>query len=371
MINVDEFLGVLKVAGVGFFAGVPDSFLNGFCNRLLQEDANSHVIAPNEGNAVAVAAGHYFATGEVPLVYMQNSGMGNAVNPLASLVDKAVYGVPLVLLIGWRGEPGKNDWAQHQTQGRITVPLLNLMDIPNVVLNEDTFRKDTSDLIGECRKRNAPVAIVVPKGLLDGNKTNEMDETYPLSRYQAIDTILNAIPEDAFYLATTGRTTRELFYLRKEHGQDGARDFLNVGAMGHTLSVAIGLAKARPADNFVVLDGDAASIMHMGSMAMAGSLKLNNLFHIVLNNGSHESVGGQPSAGFLIDYSGVAKACGYTTVPSYVSTKSEIINAFQVLSNRSGTGFLEIRIHKGMEKSLPPLDYSHGEQIKRFMKEFE
>ncbi len=369
MIDVDEFLGVLNDCGISFFTGVPDSFLNRFCNRLLKENADKHIIAPNEGSAIAIASGHYFATGEIPMVYMQNSGIGNAVNPLASLADKDVYGVPIVLIIGWRGEEGINDWPQHIRQGRITIPLLDIMGISHIVLSEETYHKDVVELVGLCRRNSEPVAIVVPKGLLDGDKINIQDDSYPLGRNTAINTVLDALPQDTFYLATTGRATRELFYLRKERGESGERDFLNVGAMGHTLSVGIGLATARPNERFVVFDGDGASIMHMGAMALAGSRKLRNLLHIVLNNGAHESVGGQPTAGFCIDYSGIASSCGYETIGKYVSTKAEIVAACDKLSGRKTTGFIEIRIHKGMEKKLPPLDYSHKESIERLGKE--
>lgn len=369
MIDVYQLYELIKNEGIGFFTGVPDSYLNRFCNLMTRENCSNHIIAANEGNAIAIASGHYFATGEMSLVYMQNSGLGNAVNPLLSLADKNVYGVPMLLLIGWRGQPGTGDWVQHDLQGRVTIPFLDIMGIANCVLNEETYREDLIELINTSKATRTPVAVVVPHGELDGDKSNNIDDLYPLSRREAMEIVMNTLPHETIFLATTGRTTRELFYLRKDRGESIERDFLNVGAMGHTLSVAVGMALARPNRNFAVFDGDAASIMHMGGMAIAAGTSSQNLLHIVLNNGSHESVGGQPSAGYKIDLTLLAKSLGFETIDSYVSSEDQIVDAINRLKERKKAGFLEIRICKGMKKKLPPLEYDHKEAIMNLMME--
>ncbi len=371
MINIENFYRILTDCNISFFVGVPDSYLNGFCNYLLDIDPERNIIAANEGNAIAIAAGHYIATQEIPLVYMQNSGMGNSLNPLVSLADENVYSIPMILLIGWRGRPGTGDWPQHKRQGEITLALLDDMGIPYSILTETDYARIIKQATEYAYVNKQSYAIVVPKGILDGKKDNVKDDSYPMSRNEAIETVLNAVSEDAIFVATTGRATRELYYLRQKRKEDTSRDFLNVGSMGHASSVAMGMALARPDKEFVILDGDAAAIMHMGAMTMAGKLDIPNLLHIVLNNGTHESVGGQPSAGFLIDFCGIAKACGYECFDKYVKTKEALTEAVYRLSNRKRAGFIEVRIHNGMDGGLPPLNLSHMEAIGSLMNTLE
>lgn len=356
--------------GVTFFTGVPDSYLNGFCTYLLNNaPENRNIIAANEGNAVGIASGHYFATGEVPLVYMQNSGLGNTVNPLASLVDEHVYAVPMILLIGWRGQPGTGDWPQHELQGEITAKLLETMHIPYAVL-EDDFEKSSEKIvtaINEARQNRKPYGLIAPKGIMAGEKLNNKDDCYPLSREDAISIILDEMPCDTVYSATTGRATRELFFLRERRNESHANDFLNVGSMGHASSVALGIALEKKDRYVVTLDGDSAAMMHMGAMTMVSKLDVPNYIHVVLNNGAHESVGGQPSAGHLIDFPKIAEACGYNTVGKPVTTKDELAAALAQLRQEKKAGFIDVCIHKGLTGKLPPLDFSHREAIDALM----
>ncbi len=375
MLNQEFFYQELTKNGVTFFTGVPDSYLNGFCNYLQEHTSDKeHIIAANEGNAVGIAAGHYFANGSLPLVYMQNSGMGNAVNPLASLADRNVYSVPMIWLIGWRGQPGTGDWAQHQLQGEITAKLPEIMNIEYRVLSNDETEV-TQILEWACTKAmsdRCPVALIAPKGVLAGEKkANTPDTSYPMSREEAIETILDCMPSDTIYSATTGRATRELYFLRERRKESHRFDFLNVGSMGHASSVALGIAVSKPERPVVTLDGDCACMMHMGAMTMVSKLEAPNFLHIVLNNGAHESVGGQPSAGFAVDFTGIAKASGYATVDSAVTTKDEIIAAVNALRTSGKAGFLEIRIHKGLSGKLPPLDISHEGLITELMNELQ
>lgn len=363
----------LKKNGITFFTGVPDSYLNGFCNYILHNaEKNHNIIAANEGNAIGIASGHYFVSKEIPLVYMQNSGLGNTINPLASLADENVYSVPMILLIGWRGEPGTElKHPQHKLQGAITPALLDIMGISYTIL------EDNNDKIGEviakaadyCKENRKPYALIAPKGVMAGEKANNKDAVYPMSREEAIETVLDNMPEDTIYSATTGRATRELFFLRERRNEGKEHDFLNVGSMGHASSVALGMALEAPNRKVLCFDGDAAAIMHMGCFAMAAAVPCDNFIHIVLNNGAHESVGGQPSVGHIIDFTKIAEACGYETVGKAAETKEELIVALEQLKKAKKSAFLDVRIHKGLSGKLPPLDFSHRDAIDSLINE--
>lgn len=367
MLDQTKVFEVLQNHGVTYFAGVPDSYLNGFCNYALAHCGNRNVITANEGNAVALAAGHYLATKEIPLVYMQNSGEGNAVNPLASLTDKNVYAIPMILLIGWRGQGNTEpNHPQHKLQGEITTGLMDLLHIPYTVLTDDNeeFEKVVEKAVSYCTETRGVYAFIAPKGVMaDPDKPNNLDDTYPMSREEAIEVILDYMPEDTIYSATTGRATRELFFLRERRGERKEKDFLNVGSMGHASSVALGIALSRPDRKVVALDGDSAAIMHMGAMTMISKMDAPNFIHIVLNNGAHESVGGQPSVGHLLDWTAIASACGYATVGKAVETRADLIEAIEQLKNCGKASFIDCRIHKGLSRKLPPIIFDHREAI--------
>ncbi len=359
----------LRKHGITFFTGVPDSQLNDFCNYALFNHPDRNVIAANEGNAIGIASGYFFATREIPLVYMQNSGLGNAVNPLVSLANEQVYSVPMILLIGWRGQPGTGDWVQHKLQGEMTPQLLELMNIPYRIISDDPddFISTLTNAVAYCRENRKAYALIVPKGVMNGKKTNIKDAGYPMSREEAIEIILDSMPCDTLYSATTGRATRELFFLRRRRNESGKYDFLNLGAMGHASSVALGIALERPDRKVVVLDGDAAAIMHMGAMTMVSRLAPPNYLHVVLNNGAHESVGGQPTNANAIDFTGIANACGYKTVGKPVETRDELLKAIEVLNNCGYPAFIDCCIHKGLRGPLPPLEFSQREAIDAFI----
>jgi len=367
MLDQEKVFDCLARHGVSYFTGVPDSYLNGFCNYALANCGNRNVITANEGNAVALAAGHYLATKEIPLVYMQNSGEGNAINPLASLVDKDVYAVPMILLIGWRGQGNTEpNHPQHWRQGEITASVLDIMHIPYSILTDDNeaFARAVDKAVTYCREARGVYAFIAPKGVMaDPDKPNNVDAAYPMSREEAIEVILDHMPENTIYSATTGRATRELFFLRQKRGETKARDFLNVGSMGHASSVALGIALARPDRPVVALDGDSAAMMHMGAMTMVSKVKAPNFLHVVLNNGAHESVGGQPSAGHLVDFTKIAQACGYATVGKAVETEGELTEAIEQLKNCPKAAFIDCRIHKGLSRKLPPIVFDHREAI--------
>lgn len=319
MINAGNFVDCLKGQEVNFFTGVPDSLLKSFCAYVTDTCGDNHVIAANEGGAVGLAAGHYLATGKLALVYMQNSGQGNAVNPLASLADPDVYSIPMVLLVGWRGEPGVKDEPQHVKQGKVTISLFETLGIPTEVLPDDETAALglTQRMVEKAKAESRPVALIVRKGLFEEYKLqNKEEDISTLRREAAIEGILRALPEDAVVVSTTGMISREVYETRERLGQGHERDFLTVGSMGHAIMIALGIAKAQPNRKVYCLDGDGASIMQMGNMAIAGQSGCENLTHIVLNNSAHDSVGGQPTVAGKIDFEKIAGELGYNVLQS-------------------------------------------------------
>ena len=314
MIRASVFVDTLKTLSVDFFVGVPDSLLKSFCAYVTDNCGESHMIAANEGGAVGLATGHYLATGKPALVYMQNSGQGNAVNPLCSLADPDVYSIPMVLLVGWRGEPGVKDEPQHVKQGKVTVSLFETLGIPTEILPDDdeSAANVTRKMVERAKAESRPVALIVRKGLFAEYKLqNKKPDIAALPRERAIEGVLSALPPDAVVVSTTGMISREVYETRERLGQDHSRDFLTVGSMGHASMIALGIAKAQPNRPVYCLDGDGASIMQMGNMAIVGSSECVNLTHIVFNNAAHDSVGGQPTVGGAISLPIIAAACGY------------------------------------------------------------
>lgn len=355
MLDCQQTFETFRAAGVRYFTGVPDSLLKDFCAYVADHASdNAHVITANEGNAVALAAGHYLATGEVSLVYLQNSGLGNTVNPLISLADPAVYSIPMILLVGWRGEPGIKDEPQHVKQGAITATVLQAMQIPFAELPVESREATQAihDAAGEARRRSAPVALIARKGTFAKyTLQNKSENPYPMTREQAIRSIVDRIDPRAVVISTTGKASRELFEYRVALGQDTSRDFLTVGSMGHASQIALGVALAKPGREVYCLDGDGALIMHMGSLAIIGSRQPTNLKHVVINNGAHDSVGGQPTAGFCIDISAIAAACGYKFT-ARAETVMELATALEAIGVTTGPALLEVRTTTGARPDL-------------------
>jgi len=298
-----------------FFAGVPDSQLKPLCDYLMATYGigQNHIIAANEGNAVALAAGYHLATGKVPVVYLQNSGIGNIINPVASLMNDKVYGIPCIFFIGWRGEPGIHDEPQHIFQGEVTIKLLESMDIRTFIISKDTTEEDVTKQLIDWQPMldsGKQVAFVVRKGALEFEGKIKYQNSNPMSREEIIKRIVNVSGEDII-ISTTGKASRELFEIREENAQGHEKDFLTVGGMGHSSSIALALALQRPERRVWCIDGDGAVLMHMGSMALIGASKPSNLIHVVINNSSHESVGGMPTVAEKINLVAIAKGCGY------------------------------------------------------------
>lgn len=366
---------LVDVIGADFYTGVPDSQLKALCNYLMGTygiDKKHHVIAANEGNCVALAAGYHLATAKVPVVYMQNSGEGNIINPVASLLNEKVYGIPMVFIIGWRGEPGLHDEPQHIYQGEVTVKLLDDMNIRSFVISEDTTEdevKKAMESFKEDLKRGLQVAFVVRKGALKTDIKVKYENDNKLIREEIIQHIAKAAGEDPI-VSTTGKASRELFETRTANNQSHKYDFLTVGSMGHSSSIALGVAINKPTTKVWCVDGDGAVLMHMGSMALVGTNKLENLIHIIINNGAHETVGGMPTVASDIDLCSIAKACGYPNAVC-VETLEDLDSELLKAKERNELSLIEVKCGIGARDDLGRPTTTAMENKNNFMEYLE
>ena len=347
---------LVDIIGSDFYTGVPDSQLKALCNYLMDKygiDSKHHIIAANEGNCTALAAGYHLATGKVPVVYMQNSGEGNIINPVASLLNDKVYAIPVIFIVGWRGEPGIHDEPQHIYQGEVTVKLLEDMDIATFVIGKETTEEELSEKMAEFREilaKGKDVAFVIRKGALTDAPKVEYKNDNKMVREEIIQHIVKASGEDPI-VSTTGKASRELFETRVANNQSHKYDFLTVGSMGHSSSIALGVAINKPEQRIWCIDGDGAVLMHMGSMAVLGANKPKNLIHVVINNGAHETVGGMPTVASDIDLVAIAKACGYpyaVSVDSFEDLDKELNEA----KERNKLTLIEVKCSIGAREDL-------------------
>lgn len=363
---------LVEIIGSDFYTGVPDSQLKALCNYLMNTygiDPAHHIIAANEGNCTALAAGYHLATGKVPVVYMQNSGEGNIINPVASLLNDKVYAIPMVFIVGWRGQPGIHDEPQHIYQGEVTVKLLEDMDIRTFVINKDTTDEEAAKAMAEFKEvlsKGKDVAFVIGKGALsyDGKVEYKNDNT--MVREEIIQRIVKASGEDPI-VSTTGKASRELFETRVANGQSHKYDFLTVGSMGHSSSIALGVALNKPSTRIWCVDGDGAVLMHMGSMAVLGANKPKNMIHIVINNGAHETVGGMPTVASQIDLVAVAKACGYPNAVS-VENFEALDKELEAAKERHELSLIEVKCSIGARDDLGRPTTTALENKENFMK---
>lgn len=345
-----------QIIGSDFYTGVPDSQLKALCNYLMDTygiDPKHHVIAANEGNCTALAAGYHLATGKVPVVYMQNSGEGNIINPVASLLNDKVYAIPVIFIVGWRGEPGIHDEPQHIYQGEVTLKLLEDMDIASFVIGKETTEEEMEAKMEEFRAILATgkdVAFVIRKGALTDAPKVEYKNDNTMVREQIIQHIVKATGEDPI-ISTTGKASRELFETRVANNQSHKYDFLTVGSMGHSSSIALGVAVNKPGQKIWCVDGDGAVLMHMGSMAVLGANKPDNLVHVVINNGAHETVGGMPTVASQIDVVAIAKACGYPNAVS-VDNFEDLDKELLAAKERNELSLIEVKCSIGARENL-------------------
>ena len=362
---------LVEIIGSDFYTGVPDSQLKALCNYLMHTygiDPQHHIIAANEGNCTALAAGYHLATGKIPVVYMQNSGEGNIINPVASLLNDKVYAIPVVFIVGWRGEPGIHDEPQHIYQGEVTVKLLEDMGIATFVIGKESTDDEVEQAMAEFRKILASgkdVAFVIRRGALTDAPKVEYKNDNQMIREEIIQHIVKASGEDPI-ISTTGKASRELFETRVANGQSHKYDFLTVGSMGHSSSIALGVALNKPEQRIWCVDGDGAVLMHMGSMAVLGSNKPKNLIHVVINNGAHETVGGMPTVAGQIDLVAVAKACGYPNAVC-VDNFADLDQELEAAKKRNELSLIEVKCSIGAREDLGRPTTTALENKERFM----
>ena len=351
--KVESFARILNA---DFYTGVPDSQLKALCNYLMNTygiDPNHHIIAANEGNSTAIAAGYHLATGKIPVVYMQNSGEGNIINPVASLLNDKVYAIPMIFVVGWRGEPGVHDEPQHIYQGEVTIKLLEDMNIQTFVISKETSEDELCSVMDEFNKvlnDGKDVAFVIRKGALEYDEKVEYKNDNKMIREEIIQHIVKVSGEDPI-ISTTGKASRELFETRVAYGQSHKYDFLTVGSMGHSSSIALGVALKKPNQKIWCIDGDGAALMHMGAMAVLGANNPNNLIHILINNSAHETVGGMPTVASQIDMVAIAKACGYSYAVS-VDSFELLDKELKAAKERNKLSLIEVKCSIGSRENL-------------------
>ncbi|MDC1050732.1 phosphonopyruvate decarboxylase [Candidatus Marinimicrobia bacterium] len=355
-INPKDFCNALQDNEIDFFAGVPDSLLKEFCiylDKSIKKD--QHIITANEGNAIALAAGYHLGTGKIPLVYMQNSGLGNAINPLLSLCDKEVYSIPMILLIGWRGEPGLKDEPQHKKQGKVQLALLDSMEIDYFIVDKEAsnINEIVSKAATTSKKENKPFVLLIKKNTFSKNQEAgiNVNKLELMNREDVLEILINSLPENIIIVSTTGKTSRELFEIREKLDSNHSRDFLTVGSMGHCSSIALGIALSNSDKKIICIDGDGALLMHLGSLSSIAAQKPKNFYHILINNEVHESVGGQETAIKHIDILSIINANHYNIVNT-VSSRSELLKSIGNFIDKSGPNFLEIKVKPGSRKDL-------------------
>ena len=355
--DAQHLLSACAGVGIDFFTGVPDSQLKGLCDTLYATygvAGKQHIVAANEGNAIALCAGHYLATGRPGLCYMQNSGLGNAVNPIASLMDGQVYGLPCLLVVGWRGEPGVHDEPQHVKQGQVTLSQLELLDVPYMVLDKAMTENEFDASFADIRAHldaGRTAAIVVKKGALTCSMKPKYGNATAMTREEAVGVIARLAGKRDVFVSTTGKLSRELFELREAMGEGHDRDFLTVGSMGHASMIALGIALEQPDRRVWCLDGDGAALMHLGAMAVLGQKKPANLVHVVINNAAHETVGGMPVCEGALNLTGLAMSAGYRHV-SRAANEMELYQAADAAMTAGELAFIEVMCAVGARDDL-------------------
>lgn len=370
--KIEFFYNKIKSLKIDFFTGVPDSQLRSLGDFLMKRYGvgEKHIIAANEGAAVGLAAGHFLATQTPALVYMQNSGIGNAINPICSLLNSKVYEIPALFVIGWRGEPGIKDEPQHVFQGEITPKLLECVGIQSFIIMKDTTEDEFDVIIKNCKdilNHGKQVAFVIGKDALQNEDKQLYSNQYEMSREEIVNLFLDYMNEEDIIVSTTGKLSRELFEAREQRGQEHKYDFLTVGSMGHASMIALGIALEKKDRRVFCMDGDGALLMHMGSMPVLASEGPENMIHVVINNEAHETVGGMPTVSSNIDLVSIAKACGYVTTVS-VDQKQELTRYLKELSTLTGPVFIEIKANLQSRKNLGRPTTSPIENKLEFMK---
>lgn len=375
MIGADLFVDEIEKLGIDFFTGVPDSQLKPFTNEIISRYGvgRKNVIAANEGNAVGLASGYYIATDKPGCVYLQNSGLGNIFNPVTSLTNEEVYGIPVLYVVGWRGEPEIHDEPQHIFQGKITLQTLELLNIKAFVISQDITTEKIADIFDEISERflnRQSSALVIKKGALENKIKVQFNNHNTLVRESAIKKIIECIPSECLVTSTTGKISRELYENRELNGDSHEKDFLTVGSMGHASSIALGQALAHKDKRIVCIDGDGAVIMHMGAMATIGAYQPANLLHIVLDNSAHETVGGIPTVSQKIDFVSMAKSVGYEEAYE-VENLNTLESVLKESIKKDKLIFIRVLVALGSRENLGRPKERPRDNLEKFMKNFK
>ena len=354
MIEPKLLFDALKRQNITHYSGVPDSLLKSMCAYIADNTSpDQHIITANEGSAIALAAGQYLSTGKPSLVYMQNSGFGNAINPLLSLADTDVYSIPMIIMVGWRGEPGIKDEPQHVKQGAVMEPLLDACKIPYRILSSDIVDIDSMIIsaVKEAILKSCPVVLLVRKNtFLPYSLQNQIPDYSDISREDAIRAVTDSALSNDVIVSTTGMASRELFEIRAAKKEVDALDFLTVGSMGHANMIALGIAQNTSRHVFCI-DGDGSSLMHLGNLTTIGQSNAKNYIHVLLNNAAHDSVGGQPTCANAIDLASISKSCGYSTSKTF-NNLNDVRHHINALRHKDGPHLVQINIKKGSRADL-------------------
>lgn len=356
MIKASSLLNILNKNNSKFYTGVPDSVLKEFCNEIKKFGKKKHLIATSEGAAVSLGIGHYLSTKEIPTIYMQNSGLSNALNPIISIAHKNVYSIPLILIIGWRGSPKLHDEPQHKVKGKITKQILKLLNIKYIVLRSNLDLKKFDKIIKNAKKNNSIVACLIEQGILRGSKLiKKKKDYYKLGKEFFLKTLLENLNSKTKIVSSTGYNSREIIYLRNKYKLKKASDFYMVGGMGHTSSVALGYSLSSK-KQILCIDGDGSLLMHLGSIKTAGTFANKNLKYILLNNNTHDSVGGQTTYSSGTDFKKLSESLGFKKYYS-IKYKRNIKKTLKDFLSQNKLSFLEAKISNNKIKNLPrPMD---------------
>lgn len=369
--KVESFVAQIENMGIDTLAGVPDSALKEFCDYINGEGGKQfkHYVPANEGAAVGIAIGHFLATGKPACVYMQNSGLGNVVNPITSLANEEVYGIPMLLIIGWRGEPGTKDEPQHKFMGKVTESLLQVMDISYSIVDANTSEEEITVIFQQVKEtfsRNKQYAIIVRRDSFEIETKGKYENEYTLLREQAIEAIVKKLAPSDVVVSTTGKISREVYEQCDRIWGHHKQCFLTVGGMGHSGMIALGLANEFTNKRVYCIEGDGAVFMHMGELAFLAKQKPQNMIHICLNNDAHESVGGMPTGAKETDFYQIARACGYTYV-TCVDSLETLEKELEYVLRMNGIVFIEVKVKMGSRDNLGRPKESARENREGFM----
>lgn len=356
MISCQDFFNILKENGFTFFTGIPDSTFKNFMKFIVDNDGKclQNLVACNECESIALSAGYYLATNKIGIAYMQNSGLGKAINPLTSLCDQDTYSIPVLLLIGWRGEPGKNDAPQHKKMGRIMLSLLETLEIPYSILEPDLdyIKNEMKKAKKYFNNRKEPYAFIIRRNFFEDYDIKTLQKNnYELNREEAIELIMDNLDENDIVISTTGLISREVYEYRENREKDHFKSFYNIGSMGCASSIGLSIALQRPNKRILIFDGDGAAIMQMGVFTTIGKNFPDNLVHIIFDNHAHETTGNQPSNSTAVNFHQVALASNYN-YGTIVTTKSQLLDVINEIKHKKGPQMIVVRVKMGFRLDL-------------------